>query len=236
MRLRCTIATTSNASTPQLPMKCSRREMRLRVLGQVERIELAEAGEALAHGCTGFLVRLGAVPVAILRVQRQRRQFDAIGRGQRFHRAEAALELGVGAAQRAADIDLRMPREVGADEQQVADLVLEPVARSGVVRDRPRPRRTRRGLPRFPRAAWRSPASGPGQSKPTRAARCLQLHRALPFRQAAGDAGQRGRVGMARRRRARARLCSSHATRLRLGIVDRARRRTHADAGAPSCR
>src|SRR3546814_4220827 len=47
----------------------------------------------------------------------------AAGGQRRLHGAEAALELGVGAAQRRFRIDVLVTRQVDDDEQQVADLV-----------------------------------------------------------------------------------------------------------------
>src|SRR3546814_17706335 len=46
----------------------------------------------------------------------------AAGGQRRLHGAEAALELGVGAAQRRFRIDVQVTRQVDDDEQQVDDL------------------------------------------------------------------------------------------------------------------
>src|SRR3546814_11412835 len=59
-------------------------------------------------------------------LQRQVPQAHPVLSCKLLHRAEAALELGVRPQQRAADIDLRVPRQVGTDEQDVAQLVLQP--------------------------------------------------------------------------------------------------------------
>src|SRR3546814_14284344 len=53
----------------------------------------------------------------------------AAGGQRRLHGAEAALELGVGAAQRRFRIDVLVTRQVDDDEQQVADLVFQPLGR-----------------------------------------------------------------------------------------------------------
>src|SRR3546814_7115978 len=57
----------------------------------------------------------------------------AAGGQRRLHGAEAALELGVGAAQRRFRIDVQVTRQVDDDEQQVADLVFQPLGRTALV-------------------------------------------------------------------------------------------------------
>src|SRR3546814_17263496 len=47
--------------------------------------------------------------------------------------SEAALELGVGAAQRRFRIDVQVTRQVDDEEQQVADLVFQPLGRTALV-------------------------------------------------------------------------------------------------------
>ena len=130
---------------------------------------------------------------------------------------------------------LRVARQVGADEQHVADLVLEAVARGGVAGSAS----SAANSTRTSSISSCSLSITGVDVRPVEAdarGALLQLHRALPFRQAARDAGQRGtcpRAPLASRSR---RLLFFPRDGLRLGVVDRAHRRTRADGGAPSCR
>jgi hypothetical protein len=112
--------------------------------------------------------------------------------GLRFHRAEAALELVVGPAQRGAQIDIGVAGQVGADEQQVAQFFLQ--ARL-VARDIAALELLAQLLQFLGRLVQHRQRARPVETDLGRAR--LQLHRPLPFRQAARDAGQCGGVLLA---------------------------------------
>src|SRR3546814_16140092 len=92
----------------------------------------AASGALVAGGSTSgsnagrAFPSFGTRPVVILFLQRQVPQAHPVLSCKLLHRAEAALELGVRPPQRAAAIDLRVPRQVGTDEQAVAQLDLQP--------------------------------------------------------------------------------------------------------------
>ena len=85
-------------------------------------------------------------------------------RQRRLDMAEAALEFGVGAAQRRLRVDLQMAREIDDDEQEIAKLGLGEIG-AARRRARPRPRRSPRGFWRAPRAR-RSSRSRPCRPSP----------------------------------------------------------------------
>ena len=103
-------------------------------------------------------------------------------------------------------IDLGVPREIGADEQQVADLVLKPVACRASSGSRATAANSTR-TSSISSCSLAITGSGPGQSKPTRAARCCSFtarcHSGIPR---AMPASARC-VGIARRQRVR-RVCA----------------------------
>jgi hypothetical protein len=208
----------------------------VRVLGQVEGIELAERRErwlglVISSRFARFQYASCAASDSV--------ESATPSAPPALHAPEAALELGVGAAQGGAEIDLAVAREVRGDEQHVAQLVFQRlVAGAGLelgaqlldflvqlvehrVHVRPVEAHARGAL--------------------------LQLHRALPFRQAARDSRQR--AGVATLGMALDLLALLPVEQLLLGIAGVRRRLAPGggvglavfvehvrDAGATSCR
>src|SRR3546814_17597044 len=92
----------------------------------------AASGALVAGGSTSgsnagrAFPSFGTRPVVILFLQRKVPQAPPVLSCMPLHRAEAALELGVRTPQRPANIDFRVPRPVGTDEQEVAQCVPHP--------------------------------------------------------------------------------------------------------------
>jgi len=59
-------------------------------------------------------------------------EFAPLGGEARLDGVEAALEFGIAVAQRGLRIGVQMARQVDHGEQQVADLVLDPVRRPAI--------------------------------------------------------------------------------------------------------
>ncbi|KCW98283.1 hypothetical protein DK27_11175 [Xanthomonas arboricola pv. pruni] len=143
---------------------------------------------------TAAFSALDLLPQRLLLLQRQRGQGGAVRLRPRFHRAKAALELEIGMAQRRTHVDPGVARQVGADEQHITELVFQPRL---VVGDRATRELHAQFLDFFLQLFQHRGRAGPIEADPRRAR--LQLGGALPFRQAACDAGKCGVVLMARR-------------------------------------
>ncbi len=165
------------------------------------------------------LERLGFRPERLHRLEACAFRREAVFRQPALDMGEAALEFGVGGAQRRLRVSLEMPREIDRGEQKIADLT-SPLRASGEP-----PPAISASTSRIPREACRAPRRRrSSRSRPGRPSSCSFSARVSPGK-ACGNVSERAlrarRAAGRRWARASARSCFSCALICPQSALDR---------------